>query len=145
MFMILTSNRPILLFGLTFALIFAFGTTPIKSNFALAQDRNTTLNILGNDSAVRSSFGELSEKLSQIADKLGINTTLGSNISETNVTALVQSLLSNESFSNLKNKSADLANSSGMNLTQLSGDGTFNLTGLAEKFAHVLSERSQNQ
>lgn len=143
--MIFSSIRLTLLFSLTFALIIAIGSTPVKSNFALAQDRNTTLNILGNDSAVRPSFEKLSEKLSQIADKLGINTTLGSNISKDNITAFLENLQSNESFSNLMNKSADLVNKSEINLTQLAGDGSFNLTSLAEKFVQFLRENSQNQ
>jgi hypothetical protein len=143
--MIFSSIRLTLLFSLTFALIIAIGSTPVKSNFALAQDRNTTLNILGNDSAVRPSFEKLSEKLSQIADKLGINTTLGSNISKDNITAFLENLQSNESFSNLMNKSADLVNRSEINLTQLGGEGSFNLTSLAEKFVQFLRENSQNQ
>jgi hypothetical protein len=142
--MIFRSKRLTLLFSLTFALIIAIGCGPVKSNFAFAQEGNATLNILGNDSAVRPSFEKLSEKLSQIAGKLGINATLGSNISKDNITAFLENLQSNGSFSNLMNKSADLANKSEMNLTQLTGDGSFNLTSLAEKFVQFMRENSQN-
>jgi hypothetical protein len=145
MFMIFTSKRLILLFSLTFALIIAIGTTPINSNFGSAQGGNATLNNLGNDSAVRPSFEKLSEKLSQIAGKLGINATLGSNISKDNITAFLENLQSNEAFSNLMNKTADLVNKSETNMTQLSGDGSFNLTSLAEKFVQFLRENSQNK
>lgn len=130
MFMTFTSKRLTLLFSLTFALIIAIGTTPIKSNFALAQGGNATINILGNDSAVRPSFEKLSEKLSQIAGKLGINATLGSNISKDNITAFLENLQSNGSE---------------LNLTQLAGDGSFNLTSLAEKFVQFLRENPRNQ
>ncbi|HEY7111009.1 MAG TPA: hypothetical protein VH415_16405 [Nitrososphaeraceae archaeon] len=142
--MTFTSKRLILLVSFAFTLIIAIGTTPIKSNFAFAQEGNATLNILGNDSAVRPSFEKLSEKLSQIAGKLGINATLGSNISKDNITAFLENLQSNGSFSNLMNKSADLVNKSEMNLTQLTGDGSFNLTSLAEKFVQFMRENSQN-
>jgi hypothetical protein len=143
--MIFRSKRLTLLFSLTFALIIAIGCAPVKSNFAFAQEGNATLNILGNDSAVRPSFEKLSEKLSQIAGKLGINTTLGSNISKDNITAFLENLQSNGTFSNLMNKSTDLLNRSAINLTQLSGNGSLNITSLTEKFVQFLKENSQNR
>ena len=145
MVMIRTLKGIILVFGLSFALITAVGITSVKDNFVFAQAGNATLNLLGNNSAVGPTFEELSEKLSQIAGKLGINTTLGSAVSKANITAFLKNLQSNEAFSNLKNESGELVNRSGMNLTELSGDQTFNVSELAEKFVQLLSERPQNQ
>ena len=88
-------------------MITAVGITSIKDNFVFAQAGNATLNLLGNNSAVGPTFEELSEKLSQIAGKLGINTTLGSAVSKANITAFLENLQSNEPFSNLKNQSGE--------------------------------------
>jgi hypothetical protein len=113
--------------GLSFILITAVGLISVKNNVATAQGGNATLNILGNKSGLEPSFAKLSEKISQIADKLGLNTTLSGNISKDNVAAFLAKLQSNES---------------GVNMTELSNQ-PLNISKLAEKFVQLLKERAE--
>jgi hypothetical protein len=120
-------NMVIGVLGLSFMLVTAIALISVKNNVATAQGGNATLDILGNKSSLEPSFTKLSEKLSQIADKLGLNTTLSGNISKDNVAAFLAKLQSNES---------------GVNMTELSNQ-PLNISKLAEKFVQLLKERAE--
>jgi hypothetical protein len=122
------TNMVIGTLGLSFILIAAAGLISVKNNVAMAQGANATLDILGNKTSLEPSFAKLSEKISQIADKLGLNTTLSGNISKENVAAFLTKLQSNES---------------GMNMTQSPNNQPLNISKLAEKFVQLLKERSE--
>jgi len=122
------TNMVIGTLGLSFILITAAGLISVKNNVAMAQGANATLDILGNKTSLEPSFAKLSEKISQIADKLGLNTTLSGNISKENVAAFLTKLQSNES---------------GVNMTQSPNNQPLNISKLAEKFVQLLKERSE--
>ena len=122
------TNMVIGTLGLSFILITAAGLISVKNNVAMAQGANATLDILGNKTSLEPAFAKLSEKISQIADKLGLNTTLSGNISKENVATFLTKLQSNES---------------GVNMTQSPNNQPLNISKLAEKFVQLLKERSE--
>jgi len=122
------TNMVIGTLGLSLILITAAGLISVKNNVAMAQGANATLDILGNKTSLEPAFAKLSEKISQIADKLGLNTTLSGNISKENVATFLTKLQSNES---------------GVNMTQSPNNQPLNISKLAEKFVQLLKERSE--